>query len=270
MERNSDYDECLKCINTLRKQRAITNCFLMSNQIKALVELHKLYILEVDSNFYLFEKEDDFYRVYYFICDVGHIEPLKAELPMVIEFPYKASLADKQLEEISLIERLGFSLARKSARMSMKASDVQICKMPFQDKIYIEYAKADEADFISSFLKDTFNKMFAFLPTNDQVKKLISSENILVCYYEGKPAGIVNMEIVNNIAWIRHIAVVDVYRGIGLGRIMLNSYQSRLKDKVNEFMHWVDLSNKSAISMYKKAGYEFDGRIADEYVNEKI
>ena len=58
------------------------------------------------------------------------------------------------------------------------------------------------------------------------------------------------------------------YRGRGIGGILLNRYLAISKDYVNEFMLWVDLSNIAAIDMYKKAGYIFDGRMANEYINK--
>ena len=266
MKKIDDYETCKTLIDSFRRKKALTNCFFLPNQLKEMILLGKMYLLEQEDNILLLEKESGFYRTYYFIGKADNVRSIKADYPMVIEFPYNNVMTNEQKRHIVLLEEMGFRLARESARMSMKPSDVKAMNIPLKS-ISVDYAKTEENVFIFELLNKTFDKMFAFLPTEEQVISLIAEKKIIGCYCSGKMAGLINMDICKNISWIRHIVVMKEYRGQGIGGILLNRYQTLLKDCVNGYMLWVDLSNTGAIDMYRKFGYIFDGRMANEYIN---
>lgn len=262
-----NYEACKTLIDSCRRKRALTNCFFLPNQLKEMIGLEKLYLLEEENIKLFLEKESGFYRTYYFIYDTDNIKPIKVSAPMVIEFPYNKVMTPAQIQHICLLKKMGFRLARESARMSMKPTEVKARNIFLKD-ISVDYAKTDDNIIIFELLNNTFEKMFAFLPSKEQVDSLITEKKILVCYCSGKIAGLIHMDICKNISWIRQIVVMKEYRGRGIGGILLNRYLAISKDYVNEFMLWVDLSNIAAIDMYKKAGYIFDGRMANEYINK--
>ena len=263
-----DYEECKKLINEARAKKGISNCFFLPNQIQEFIKKGNLFYIKSSENLFFLEKENDFYRIYYFLVDSTVLTNniLALDLPVVIEYPYKNKLTEKQRNEIYLIEKLGLHLGRESARMCAKPNNLSIINNSVSDGLNIKYADIDETDIIEHNLNNTFDKIYAFLPNTNELKKIIEEKRILTAYYKNDLVGIINMEICKNTAWIRHIMVSKAYRGKGVGWILLNEYHKLFKDNVNEFMHWVDLDNKSAISMYKKAGYSFDGRMANEYV----
>ena len=86
----------------------------------------------------------------------------------------------------------------------------------------------------------------------------------MAVYQEGQVVGALNFTVKGNIAEVEQIAIKEM--GVGIGSLLLEKWHELYKNKVKLFRLWVDSANSRAISMYKKAGYEFDGSCANEYV----
>jgi len=83
-------------------------------------------------------------------------------------------------------------------------------------------------------------------------------EYFLVCEYCGEVIGYVVAVIdKDSSGHIVSIAVDPNYRGLGIGRLLMNSIESKLRnDGITKFKLEVAVSNYVAINMYKSLGYE--------------
>nr|WP_302141647.1 GNAT family N-acetyltransferase [uncultured Schaedlerella sp.] len=265
MENIYDYNKYKNVVSYYMTSKTISNCFLMEKKAKELINEKKLLALQWKDNLFLFEGEQSFYRMYYFINDIDCIEFLKLDYPIVVELPFNKIFSIKYKLQNDILRRMGFYLARKSARMLAYTTDIKTSKNI--KNFFIRCARENELEIILYFLYKTFDRMFSFLPTKKQLSELIQKKYVWICYNGKELVGIINYDVIGKTAWLRHILVVEKERGKGIGGILLDWFYTILKNKVEKFMHWVDLSNIIAIRMYKKSGYIFDGRMANEYIN---
>lgn len=79
----------------------------------------------------------------------------------------------------------------------------------------------------------------------------------------------VSYSLFKKIKWahIVSIAVDERYRRRGVGTALLNGAIRNLKDKVDGFYLEVRVSNKPAISLYEKLGFEITKRISKYYMD---
>ena len=245
-----------------------SNCYLMPQQIKQLITERRLELLQKDDNLFLLVEESGFYRMYYRISQDKKITKLELDKPIVIEYPYQGELSDKKKLELEIIAKLGFTLGRNSARMRMKAENVSMleCEKTINSNYQIFKAKKEDVENIEKLLWSTFDPLFAFLPTTDEIERKINEGYIFVIYRNLSIIGVLNMDIEKNTAWLRQLAVERNFRGKGIGKLLLTYYLKNFKTQVQEFMHWVDEDNKVAITMYEKEGFKLDGRKAREYI----
>lgn len=261
-----DYNMYMEEIGIVKEKEHYTNCYFLKNKVLQLIERRKLYYEKQGNNVILYEKEEGFYRLYYWINDIENVKKIKNNLPVVIEFPYSKELSQKNEIELGLISKLGFVLGRESSQMVMKKEEVIWKDELLDGKIRFDYPKIDDYKRIKELLFMSFNALFAFLPTDEQLKTLINNHNIIVAYYDEEIVGALNTEQINNTVWIRHICIDKKYQGKNIGSSLHNEGCKRRINKVKEFRCWVDIHNILAVKMYQRQGYCFNNRKANEYV----
>lgn len=262
----------MKAVKELARSKGselYSNCYFLPEGFKNLIKEHRLFFEENYGNLYLFMKERSFFRFYYYIQDAEAVRSLTVTSPIETELLFRDKLTEKQQREATLIRQLGFSLGRQSSRMSQSADKVQIYPYHLNDPdMQISFAGTEDKDIVCRMLRDTFHPMFSFLPDEKQLMHQIAKNNILTLRSHGKIIGLLNMEPVKRSVWIRQLVIMKELRGTGLGTVLLNQYHMLWKDKVDSFMHWVDLSNRPAVGLYQKAGYHFDDTKSDSYFME--
>lgn len=263
MELIHDWEYCKKLVDS--RKRCISNCFFMPAQIKELVKRQKLYYQSLGENFLILHRELSFYRVYYFIKAPDQLHKITLDMQAVIEFPFRETMTEEQKDQVMLIEKMGFHLERESARMSIKMEDFDYSRagIEFPD-LKIDFAQADDAPAVCRLFRETFDELFAFLLTEDELKEHIKNRSVLVASHKNKIVGAFNFEISGKIVNGGQLAVTGI--GSGAGWLLLNKFHVLYRDKVKTLRFWVDLSNKPAINMYKRAGYKYDGCKANEYI----
>lgn len=269
LKRLHNYEEYKNQVDPYKKGKYLSNCYFLPSRIKQLIEEQKMYIEEWEENIYLLEKEECFYRLYFYIKNVDNLQPLNLGVPLVIEYPYKNILSNKQQVEIGIIQKLGFSLGRESRRMSINAKNIEVSESLFiNEKFEINFAQKENIDVVAAILYSSFSPLFSYLPTEAMLNKLLEQKKILAMHINGEIVGILNMDIDKNISWIRQFTIVEKFRGRGYGWFLLNYYHMLFKNDVLAFRQWVDISNASAIKLYEKAGYKLDDLRANEYISK--
>ena len=75
--------------------------------------------------------------------------------------------------------------------------------------------------------------------------------------------GALHQTVERGVAWISHVAVVDNYRGHGVGQALLDTFIEQnanpdpdIKPK-SRYMLWVQTQNAVAVGMYQKKGFKY-------------
>ena len=259
--------EKYKAIEAEAKEKGyrLSNCFFLPDTLKAKLDAGVLYSEHISDGIIIFEDNGSFYRCYYYFSDQAPEQSLNVDKDCVIEFPFNTEPNAKQLSQIDIISRLGFTLGRRSGLMKLEKEGL----IPYEAQASapcIETAALSDADEILALLNKSFNPLYAFLPDKAELSEIINNENAFVVHMDGRVAGALVSGMEKNAATIMQLAVYPEYRGRGIAKRLLQGYHNRYKDSTSHFKHWVDLDNTGAIKLYRSFGYDFTFRKANEYI----
>ena len=265
MRRITQYDELSQIISINKSKES--NYYFMKDKITTLIEKGKISVDYYGANTYIYEDCDSFYRMYYFID--GNLDTLGIEVDdkdIVVEIPFNKSLNDHQLLQEKILKKNSFVLERESSQMSVNTKDVLLQSVNLDQKLSFKYGNKNECDRYIEMLYSIFNPLFAFLPSKQELLGLIDNKCIICAYYDDKLVGLLNIELENNNAWLRHILVSTDFRGNNIGKFLLQEgYKSLIYD-CKKIKCWVDIHNIPAIKLYEKFGNKLNDRKANEYV----
>ncbi|MCI8331589.1 MAG: GNAT family N-acetyltransferase [Clostridiales bacterium] len=251
----------------------LSNCYYTADKLAVLIGQERLMVLETPFAVLFLEKEDGFYRCCYYISPDRPIDVIRMDRPVVIEYIYKNKLSPKNQAELARLEQMGFTLGRKSARMTMHANEAACAS---NSSVSVEWARPGDEDAILALFSVAFDPLYAYFPEKDELTKVISAsnaapleakENALFCIYEGNHvcAALYGQRQIST-ASIRMLAAEPSSQGKGYGKALLFRYHQEFAANTVRFMHWVDSENQHAVQFYQKYGYLFDGCYAHEYV----
>ncbi len=263
MNKFNDFEEYKQWASRAKENPGVvTNCFFLPTKVKDLISKGCLYGMTVSNGSILLEKAEGFYRCYYFLSPEMKAEKLSFDMPAVVEFVYNQNLTPEQEKQVGLLERMGFSLGRRSSKMTLAAENV----LPEPVNLKIRPAVYSDVEVCKNLFREHFNPLFSFLPDESQWEKALEEETVF-CLYQGEVLqGALFSDINKNVAELRILCVNPDCRGQGIGKMLVSAFHQKYKDRVIQFAHWVDVDNKSAVALYEKVGYNFDRRKANEYV----
>ena len=243
----------------------LSNCYFMPDVLQQKITAGVLYTQEIEKGVLILEDCNMFYRCYYYLSYETPKQDVVLEKDAVIEFPFNSVLNAKQETQISLLESFGFTLGRNSGLM--KAEKKNVVNQYFKENDY-KYESADPEDAIGilDLLYKTFNPLYAFLPTENELGNLINENKVIVVRDNQSIAGALISNVDKQTASIMQLAVNDKYRRQGIAKKLVQDYHNKYINDVDSFQHWVDLENRNAINLYQNFGYEFTLRKANEYI----
>lgn len=267
MNKIGSYEEYKEIIEPYRRNHIYSNVYFLKSAIQEMIDSESLYYMVLENNLYLFQKEDGFLRLFYYIMNTEISERFPLSDTMVVEFVYKDEMSSEKETEVQFLEKLGFKLGRHSCRLELKSEDVirksEDCDMT---DIAVDYARGTDADRISALLRESFNPLYAYIPDLEELQDIIANKRIMVVRHKDGIAGVLHSEIQKSNIMLWQIAVDKNCRGKGIGRILLDEWHRIYKDSVKAFVVWTDSDNSRALNMYTTEGYKQDGRYSDEYI----
>ena len=241
----------------------LSNCFFLPAELKRLAERGCLSLQEVENGLFLLEDCGSFFRCYYLLSATEHPSPLQLDREAVVEFPFTGELNPTQRLQIGRLQELGFVLGRESGMMTCAAADVRSLELDLSE---VRNPQPDELPEIDDLLRRSFDPRFAFLPAREEIAQAAADGMVFSIFRDGHLAAILVSGHEKNVATVHQITVDEVYRGRGLGKLLLEAYHRHYAGIASTFRHWVDLHNAPALAMYRAFGYEFSLRKANEYI----
>lgn len=266
MEKIEFAERYKELVADLRKQGyRLSNCFFLPDTIQKKIASGSLFVQQIENGTLILDDQGGFFRCYYFIPEEGEQKHVLLSKDAVVEFPYNGEMNDKQRLQENKILSLGFQLGRRSGLMTAKAEQI-VQEDEIRTDSEIICAVPEDITGIRSLLDESFNPLYAFLPTEEEMQQLVNNQMVFVNRRDSMICAVLVSSIEKGIASIRQIAVKKAWRGQGLGKALVDRYHQHYINDVSGFQHWVDLENTPAISMYHAFGYRFSLRKANEYI----
>jgi len=244
---------------------SLSNCYYTADKLAELIRRERLMVLDTSFAILFIENEAGFYRCTYYISAERPVKKIQLDKPCVIEYIFKNEISEKNQAELACLEKMGFVLDRKSARMVLSASDA-VCRAP--GSAVVEFARQGDEAAILALFRAAFDPLYAYFPDEEELTQAIHTrKNPIFCIYEDRRlCAALYSQRQNRTASIRMLAVDPLSKGKGYGSNLLARYHKEFLAEANRFMHWTDCENQHAVSFYQKYGYSFDGCYAYEYV----
>ena len=238
-----------------------SNCYFLPSAVRGMIDRGALYVQHIKNGILLLEREETFFRCYYYLSPDIVPEPVVLPMPAVVEFVFQNELTDAQCAQINCLGQMGFSLGRESARMSLPAEGA-----PIGDESPAEIAEKSDLTGVLKLIEDHFDPLFAYICSEDELAEAIQNGRVFVIRRGAEPVAALHAECNKGVASIRHLVVSEDCRSMGYGRRLVWLYHKAFKEKARSFSHWLDRQNAAAVRLYTGLGYSFDGRYANEYI----
>lgn len=214
--------------------------------------VERLYYTELDNGLLLYEDLRLYYRVYYFLTKLEIFESVSALKPLVMELPCRGRYAER---ETAFWTGMGF--AQEALRIRMEKAAETAPATPVNHGVLA--AKPCMNDMVHRFLEGEFDRYTGFLPTEDELRAAIEAGSVLyVPDGSGGIAGALHFGRERRVSEVFHLAVAENHRKRGVAQALLNVWMSGA-DAGTRLRLWVSESSNSALSLYRKNGFEHDG-----------
>lgn len=265
MEKNVDNQKIdeIKTIITSRKMK--TNCFSFYNEILDWIENNQAEVYIIQGNLFLFLNTHGFYKLYYYVNSFNDIalckellEKYQNKTSISLEFTTKNAM---YIDEITpVLQKMGFCFYKEYARVLSAFS-------PFtsdEEEVLYDLASLNNKNELLEIMYKEFDIISDYLPTEEELIKLIHDQSILIKILDGKIVFIQIYEyskgaLYSRMTWIdkkyrKPKYTIDFYKS-------LDSYLKQLKIKNSNkirFYGWVDKNNKN-FKINLKFGGQLDG-----------
>lgn len=232
----------------------LTNNYIMLEDYKHYIEAGRLAFISGTNNLVLLLEKKGFCQLYYYLNDLGESVSLPKEKSIVMEILYRGE-SNKPYPVIEYWEQNSFvkHLCRDQMAGSIKKI---IFPESLNGKVQIKYANEfEEVEYAYQLIKNTFDAYTGDILTHEEVEGYAKIECILLALIDGKPCGILQLEIKNNVSWLGHIAVDPSYRKQGIANALVSAWIKKTADQSSvRYQLWVIQDNVPALNLYKDYG----------------
>lgn len=240
------------------KQRALeifknrckyTNCYVNFNTFKQLLNNSDFFVR--DESFFIVQKEENFYRFYYYVEKYENLTNLDSffkmyKKPIVLEMVSQNTIEKKHYKNI------GFDLYKTYSRYFIAANTKKAKKLKYNP---IELANNEDIETIKKMIDNAFDPLSDYIPDYEALKNFIKKDEIYVVKINQKIAGTAIYEKLGKNYYFRLSCVDKKYRNGFIGYILA----SNLLSENTNYKTWIDDENSLAINLNKKIGYRQDG-----------
>lgn len=232
-----------------------TNFFFSEDEVFLLVQQKKISRFDFAGSAYFFLKEDQFYRLFYFLDKENSPEVLPAvDEPIILE---EVLLANKErVPSQENWEKVGFQAYLERKRMYLMSKDV------VTEERKVSFAAENLLEDIFQLMLESFEPFSSALPTKEALLADILNQKVLISSQNQKLLGFLHFGEMKQGSMLWHIAVKPEARGLGIGEGLVRDWLFVQKDIAKKFFLWVRTDNLPALRMYDKFGFLPDGRLA--------
>lgn len=267
-ERINDVHEALAIIEQFKTRSTESNCFLMPDDLRSLVDERRLLVHLEGPNAFLLEDKGNCLRVHYMMNNPEIGFSCITDKPLMLELPFRGADGEPT-SMVSYWEHEGFRRNLVRSNLSAKVSDIELSDLSDPNLVVSIAATDEEADFARKLFNSSFDPYSGDYLTPDNAKEIVASGKMLLAYDSEQPAGALNFYQVGKCTWLGHVAVLPSYRGRGVGIALVSEYirKNNIDDK-SRYALWVQEQNMAAIKMYNRLGFKYAGKSSLSMIKE--
>lgn len=248
-------------VDQYKRKGCLNNDYIYTEAADLIIH-DKLYEYCGINNAFLFVVKDKCLRVYYYLNDLNETYCFDIEEDLVTEIIFRGNQGTPN-EEIEYLSKCGFRLNLRRDQFGGVYKDLQTPRLI--GGVTVDKATTlDEVAFACELFNDSFDHYSGDFIAKDVYESLYTDGAIIIAKdFQGNIAGALHQTVERGVAWISHVAVVENYRGQGVGQALLDTFvewnsniEPGLKPK-SRYMLWVQAQNAAAVGMYQKKGFKY-------------
>ncbi|MBQ3137296.1 MAG: GNAT family N-acetyltransferase [Clostridia bacterium] len=266
-----EYNALVKAFRA-RKGKPLTNCFLMPDELAAVINEGKLFSEESEDWLLLLCDREDYYCFYYYTSENTDTADVKAFLKNIKDKEVFSDVVFRQgrgdtLTPSRLISDGVAEKYKTYQRMQLNVKDIDFSAVKVNfPKGYIMSTDCCDCEKISALWKEALDEKSTPLPKEEELKKL-SAEGHLFTVFDGAGdlAAVIVLSVSGRQALIQHLAVSQKHRRKGLAAALMNRcFLSAKEEELVALRLWVDRENLSAVALYDRFDFQKDGMLCEQ------
>ena len=244
---------------------------MLPDEMQVIIESDSMFYEENDSGVLIYQNKGSIFQLYLFVNHNIPFSISKKCTPILADFVGGYGFNQNNRFCIDRLKACGFTLYMTARRMVI---DFNKAKLPYdlesqqKHEHKIDFAKPVHADAINTVWETTLDTLANPLLSRKELLEQIGQKNI-ICSISPKNdiMGALQVSQTIQMPYIWRISVLPEYRGKKIAQSMLYFYCNNIMPKgVTKSALWVGKENEMAIQFYLKLGFEFDGRISEQYL----
>ena len=257
----NEFNRYQAIVDQYKRKGCLSNDYIYT-EAADLIFHDKLYEYCGINNAFLFVVKDKCLRVYYYLNDLNETCWFDIKEDLVTEIIFRGNLGTPN-EEIEYLSKCGFSLNLRRDQYGGVYKDLQTPRL-IKGVTIAKATTMDEVAFACELFNDSFDHYSGDYIAKEVFETLLADGAIIIAKdFQGNIAGALHQTVERGVAWISHVAVVEKYRGQGVGQALLDTFvewnsniEPELKSK-SRYMLWVQAQNAAAVGMYQKKGFKY-------------
>ena len=243
-----------------KKGRGISNIYWLPSEFQKLILQSKLYRLETKGGVSWLTVSGS-RNQFYFQTSEGELDSFTCEYDTslgsyVSELIYNSERPDTCAYERAVLRKIGFTCFAEAYNLSVSRRNIIFNNRIASVDFTVQPVTTQETPVIDKMLSAVLDPVTDAPPSGDDLLRSIEQGACWKIQNNSRQetAGCMFCEPSGYRVWIRHVVILEEYRGLGLGRQLLEGVLSPLQADI-ECTLWVKSDNIPALRLYSKLGF---------------
>lgn len=258
MKANPDTHVNIQSIMNGIKGRSVSGIY--TNYFQQKFHGDNLYRISTDKSILILNDEFDFYRLYYYTCDLCDLAFLVQNMDFsgTIVVNLLSKTDDHHIK--SIFESSGFGFFAKFRRMA--SQKLRICATNSS----LQFAELGEVEKVQQALLGEFNRYTGHIPTLGSLAEMVSDKQVLVSRRGSELSGCLVFQVHGRKVHYNFLYSHADDRAVA-PMLIENFYGLMHERGISSGFLWVDELNTGVIRMHRYFGWSFDGLMASYYIH---
>ncbi|MBE5923083.1 MAG: GNAT family N-acetyltransferase [Lachnospiraceae bacterium] len=247
-------------LKTIETEKQYSNCYFKRAEANQIIE-NSLAFYTYKNGFLLFAEGRGYIKLYFCTDDFGWVSDLSRIKEDIDISEFAIEVVSKEEKPYNLNDVVPYTHIKQYMRYRRVGNPAD----DKSDNECVTYCLENDTARIKEMLDAYFTPIGDELPTEQEIKEFIIKGNVICIKEKDNLCGYIIFEDKGKTSYIRNICVDEQYRGLGIGKELLDKYNG-LHKGFKVFTLWCNSNNENALKLYSLAGYCFDNLLNTIYI----